>query len=96
MITANVIYTVKPGQREAFYEALVKSGVPQKCREEAGNIRYDYFLATDNPDEVFLLEQWKDQEALTFHTQQEHYKTGLVDIKAEYILNTSIKLFREE
>lgn len=89
MLVLNVYYKVKPGKREEFYEAVAQSGVAEACRQEAGNIKYDYFRAADDPDLLLLIEHWKDQEAFDFHIQQPHFKE-LGSIKEEYVTDTNI------
>lgn len=84
MKVLNVYYITKEGKRDEFYDAVMKSGVPEKSRAEDGNIKYDYYFSSDNENEVLLVEHWKDEAAFEFHTQQPHFK-GLQDIKAEYV-----------
>ena len=90
MIVLNVQYFVKPGKRTEFYEAVNKLGVPEKSRAEAGNIRYDYYMAADNDNEILLVENWKDEAAFKFHCDQEHFK-ALGKLKSEYVEETVIK-----
>ena len=45
MLTWNVTYHCKPGQREAFYQALCDLGVRSNSNQEEGNVKYDYFFA---------------------------------------------------
>lgn len=95
MIVVNVRYKTKPGMRDAFYEAVMKSEVPEKSRAEEGNVKYDYYFSLDDPDEVFLLEYWKDSEAFEFHKTQDHFKNGLAAIKEEFLQKTELKIFEE-
>lgn len=92
MKVLNVYYIVKPGKRDDFYNAVVKSGVPEKSRAEKGNIKYDYYFPVDNENEVLLIEHWKDEAAFKFHTEQEHFK-GLQSIKAEYVEDVRMDKF---
>lgn len=95
MIVVNVRYFTKPGMRDAFYEAVIKSEVPEKSRAEAGNVKYDYYFSADDPNEVFLLEYWKDNEAFACHKTQDHFKNGLTAIKEEFLRETELKIFEE-
>ena len=45
MLTWNVTYHCKSGQREAFYQALCDLGIRANSLKEEGNLKYDYFLA---------------------------------------------------
>ena len=46
MLTLLVTYTAKAGQRDAFLQAVLQSGLPERIRQENGCLRYDYFLST--------------------------------------------------
>ena len=52
MLTWNVTYHCKKGQRAAFYEALCKLGIRKNSRAEEGNRRYDYYFAAEAPDDL--------------------------------------------
>lgn len=95
MIILNVIYTCKPGKREDFLNAIKAEGLDEKCRAEEGNIRYSYFFAAENPDELFLLENWKDAEALALHGDMAHFKR-IGELKNEFVDNTKIDKFITE
>lgn len=43
MLTWNVTYHCKKGQREAFYKALCELGVRANSQKEEGNMGYNYF-----------------------------------------------------
>lgn len=92
MIVLNVYYKAKPGQRSTFYNLVHEEDIPSKSREEAGNIKYDYYMASDEEDVVLLIEHWKDDDAFDFHTKQDHFKR-LQEIKAEYVVDVHIDRF---
>ena len=52
MLTWNVTYHCKSGQREAFYQALCDLGIRANSLKEEGNLKYDYFLAAEAPDDL--------------------------------------------
>jgi len=89
MIIINVLYTVKPGKREDYYCLLNTMGIPQSSRAEAGNLRYDYFYAAADPDQLFLWEQWQDGEALARHFAAPHF-AKLQELKADWLDKTEI------
>ena len=51
MLTWNVTYHCKTGQRQAFYDALCALGVKENSNTEEGNVKYDYFFSATNPDD---------------------------------------------
>lgn len=92
MITLNVTYYCKPGQRDSFIEALKRLEVRKKSRAEAGNITYDYFASLHDANRLFLLEQWRDDTALTNHSVTPHFE-ALGSIKKSYVDETAIEKY---
>ena len=70
MIVLNVTYKCKPGLRDEFLEMIFTEGIDRACRAEDGNIRYDYYTPVEGGDELFLLEKWRDADALAKHAGQ--------------------------
>ncbi|HAG14388.1 MAG TPA: antibiotic biosynthesis monooxygenase, partial [Ruminococcus sp.] len=62
-----VHYFVKEGMRQAFYDAIMQSGVAAASRAEEGNEKYDYYFSPENENELLLLEIWRDQDAVRLH-----------------------------
>jgi len=92
MLTWNVTYHCKKGQREAFYEAICALGVRENSTHEPGNVRYDYYFAAEAPDDLLLVETWTEPAL-----QQAHCKTDifarLQALKAEYCDGVEIEKF---
>ena len=95
MIVLNVTYKCKPDKREEFLEMIYAEGIDVASRAEAGNIVYDYYIPTDNRDDLFLLEKWRDEAALAEHGKQPHL-ARLKEIKAEYVNDTIIEKYNAE
>ena len=72
-ITINIYYAGKDGNAKAFAEEMMKSGVVDKIRAEAGNIRYEYFFPMDDSETVLLIDSWTDQFAI-----DEHHKSPMM------------------
>ena len=92
MIVLNVLYHCKPGMREAFLDAIKAEGLDEACRAEEGNICYSYYMAADEPDDMLLLERWKDAEALAEHGQFAHFKR-IGELKDGYVIETQISKY---
>ncbi|MBQ8078535.1 MAG: antibiotic biosynthesis monooxygenase [Oscillospiraceae bacterium] len=90
-----VHYYVRPGMRQAFYDALSESGIPAASRAEAGNVQYDYYFSPEQEDELLLLELWQDAEAVRLHGETPHFK-ALGALKAEYVTDTVIRRYTVE
>ena len=79
MLTWNVTYHCKSGQREAFYQAL--------C-----DLKYDYFLAAEAPDDLLLVESWTTPALQQAHCQTEIFGK-LQALKAEFCDSVHIDKF---
>jgi len=95
MIVLHVTYRLLQDNAQEYIDALEASGIPQLCREEEGNIRYDYFLDPNHKDQVLLVELWKDREAFELHKQFDHFKR-LGEFKDQYLKDTDIQCFTAE
>ena len=92
VITINIYYTGKDGNAKAFAEEMVKSGVVDKIRAEAGNIRYEYFFPMDDPKTVLLIDSWTDQFAI-----DEHHKSSMMQeiirLREKYDLHMRVERY---
>ena len=95
MIVLNVTYKCKPDMREEFYEAILTEGLDVACRNDDGNIKYDYYTPLDGSDELLLLEKWRDAKALEEHLAKPHLKR-LGELKNEFVNDTVIEKFTVE
>ena len=73
MLVINVIFKIKNGSREDFLKIVREEGIDAASRNEEGNYRYDFFFSMEDPEDIFLLEFWKDQDAHSFHRTLPHY-----------------------
>ena len=92
MLTWNVTYHCKPGQRENFYHALCDLGVRENSIHEEGNLKYDYFFAAEAPDDLLLVEAWTEQSLQDAHCSTEIF-AQLQALKARYCDSVSIDKF---
>lgn len=92
MLTWNVTYHCKPGQREDFYQALCSLGVRENSIHEEGNLKYDYFFAAEAPDDLLLVEAWTEQSLQDAHCSTEIF-AQLQALKALYCDSVHIDKF---
>lgn len=92
MFVLNVTYKCKPGMAKAFLESIQTQGIDAAVRAEDGNLKYDYYFPADGGDELFLLEKWRDADALAAHPKQPHMQP-LGALKAEYVNETIIEKY---
>lgn len=92
MVIVIVKYRAPEGVREKFVKQLFDEGLPQACRAEEGNIAYDYYYSVEDPNEVLLLEAWKDAHALADHGAEPHF-VRIGEIKLENGVRSVIESF---
>lgn len=79
MIIINAKFQVQ-AQSVEQYESLVKDLV-EASRNEAGNIGYEHFKATENENTYLMYEIWESQEAIESHNNSEHFQTFFSSVK---------------
>jgi quinol monooxygenase YgiN len=92
MLTWNVTYHCKPGQREAFYRALCDLGIRANSLQEEGNRGYHYYFAAEDPDALLLVETWTEPRLQEAHCQTPIF-AQLKSLKAQYADHVSIDKF---
>lgn len=91
MLILHVTYTMKPGAARQLISELELGPAPT-VRAEDGNICYDYFYSAANPDQVLLVEKWRDEAALSAHLQTSNMAT-IRTIKEKYVENTRMEKY---
>lgn len=66
-IVLNVFYSGVDGAARMFADRVSAEGVLAQVREEDGNLMYSYYTSVERPDEVLLVERWRDAESLDRH-----------------------------
>lgn len=96
MLVLNVIFKCAPGTREELRELVRAEGIDVASRNEEGNFKYEFFMSTEEPDDILLIEWWKDVDAWMAHRTLPHYKK-LDEIKKGRVLSAEIrKYFTDE
>ena len=92
MITWNVTYHCKKGQREAFYKALCDLGIRNNSITEEGNLGYNYYFAAESLDDLLLVESWTSPEYQQIHCKTEIF-ARLQALKAQFCTGVEIDKF---
>ena len=66
-IAVNIYYSGEHGNARKFAEEMENSGTAAAIRNEAGNLRYEYFFPANDAETVLLIDIWKDQAAIDVH-----------------------------
>lgn len=93
-ITVNILYTGKNGSAKAFAEEMVSSGLVERIRAEAGNVRYEYFFPMEDSESVLLIDCWKNQEAIDIHHKSE-IMAEIAALRKKYGLKMQVKRYTE-
>lgn len=73
MILINVRFRPLPEYVDNFREIV--ADFTDATRAEEGNLCFDWFRNTDDPDEYLLVESFRDDAAVA-HVQSEHFKAA--------------------
>ena len=92
MYTIYVKFTCLPEKRAAFIEKVKETGVLDAIRGEDGCIRYDYYYADENPNELLLIEAWESKEHQQIHIGQPHM-AKLREFRNDYIAESKLGEF---
>ena len=66
-ISVNIYYSGENGNARKFAEEMESSGTAAAIRNEAGNLRYEYFYPANDAETVLLIDVWKNQEDIDIH-----------------------------
>ena len=95
-ITMNLYYTGTDGNARKFVEEMESSGTADAIRAEEGNLRYDYFFSSADPETVLLIDSWTSQEAIDAHHATPMMET-IAALREKYDLHmTAERYFRAE
>lgn len=72
MLVVTVLFTVKPGQVEAFRSAIVENARASRERE-AGCHQFDVTVDPNDPGIIFLYELYTDRAAFDAHLASDHF-----------------------
>jgi (4S)-4-hydroxy-5-phosphonooxypentane-2,3-dione isomerase len=67
-----VTVKIKPDQRDRFLEVIEDDSICS-VRDEPGCLRFEVLQDRSDPDTYYFFEAYKDEAALTAHTQTAHF-----------------------
>ena len=91
-ITINIYYAGKNGSARAFATEMTESGVVDRIRAEAGNIRYAYLFPMNDPETVLLIDSWTDQAAIDVHHQSPMMQE-IIRLREKYDLHMRVERY---
>ncbi len=66
-----VTINIKPGFKDQFMEALMEDA-RGSVNNEPGCLRFDALEDSEEPNRIYLMEEYRDEAAFQAHTQQPH------------------------
>ena len=91
-ITVNLRYTGRNGNARKFAQEMMNSGTVAAIRAEAGNLRYEYYQAMEDPETVLLIDSWENQEAIDVHHASPMMAT-IAALREKYDLHMTAERF---
>lgn len=91
-ITVHLYYTGKNGAALRFAREMLANGTVARIREEAGNLKYDYFVSVDDPETVLLIDSWTSQEAIDLHHVSPMMKK-IMELRDQYDLHMRVERY---
>ncbi len=70
-----VVYTTKPGERDAFVQEVFGSGLLATIREAEGCQTYDYYISEESDDRLMLMENWESDAHREAHLAADYMNT---------------------
>lgn len=92
IITVNLRYTGKNGSARKFAEEMVSSGTVDAIRNEAGNLRYEYYESLDDSETILLIDSWENQEAIDVHHASPMMQK-IMELREKYDLHMTVEHF---
>lgn len=90
--TINLYYTGINGNAKKFADEMESSGITALVRAECGNLKYDYFLALNDPETILLIDSWESQAALDAHHDSKMMQ-DLAILREKYDLHMHVESF---
>lgn len=94
-ITINLRYKGENGAAKRFAEEMISSGTVDAIRNEAGNLRYEYFQSLDDPDTILLIDSWENQEAIDIHHGSSMMKM-IMELREKYDLHMTVERYKSD
>ena len=91
-ITVNLRYTGKDGSARRFAEEMASSGTVVAIRNEAGNLRYEYYESLDDPETILLIDSWENQKAIDVHHASPMMQK-IMELREKYDLHMTVERF---
>ena len=91
-ITVNIYYKGIGSAAKQFAREMLESGTVDAIRNEAGNLRYDYFVPLNDEETLLLIDSWENQEAIDIHHASPMMNT-IAALREKYNLHMTVERY---
>ena len=91
-ITIQIRYIGTNGNARRFAEEMENSGTASAIRQEAGNLRYEYYIPMNDSETVLLIDAWESQEAIDVHHASPMMAT-IAALREKYDLHMEVERY---
>ncbi|WP_223066022.1 putative quinol monooxygenase [Paenibacillus caui] len=91
MIVIHAHIKIQPAYTDIFLEKVAP--LIAGSRNEAGNISYSLYRDIDQSNVFIMVEEWKDEEAVSFHNQTAHFTQFVSESKQLLLEPLQVKRF---
>ncbi len=89
MIICVNVYQVKEGRMGGLLEELRASGIEEGLRAMKGNVCFNFSIALQDPDRIYLTDIWEDESAFQAHLESPDTAAWL-KLKEQYVKDSQI------
>lgn len=94
-ITVNIYYKGMQADLQGFANEMISSGIVDRIRSQAGNLRYEYFNPLHTTNTLLLIDQWSDQEALDIHHSSPMMQE-IIELRNKYNLEMEVERYTSD
>ncbi|KAF1052856.1 MAG: putative monooxygenase YcnE [Stenotrophomonas maltophilia] len=91
MLTLIAIIRAKPGQADALENLLRDMLAPSRAEATCG--QYDLHRDIRDADQIYMIEQWRDEAAIAEHEATAHYQAFIKAAQA-HVASVDIRLMQ--
>lgn len=94
MIVINCSFISETQDMNEFFKILVKEGLVDGSRADKGNLKYDFYVNTEDATKMMLVEHWETIEDLQAHSETELFQKFRPVCK-EHGVKTRLSMYEE-
>ena len=93
-LVINIYYKGENGNARKFASEMTRRKIVDKVRNEAGNLKYEYFFPMDDDETVLLIDKLENEEALNIH-HNSPMMMEIAELREKYKLSMKVEKFTE-